>query len=160
MAPPKLNAEAALVPSPRVYAGVRFSRRGCSGFTAQEGEDSVYSIRGCVRSSGSDKEEFPEHCYAKLSDETGKTLDSLSFDHVTPAGGRDSSEDDSSSICETVIAKVGIRDWNRLKEHFKKNCPPERWTEEYNCCTCLREGIKTVYGKESPNVVQNANFGK
>jgi hypothetical protein len=103
---------------------------------------------------------FTKHCFLKyVNQDSGETIDSVSFSPNEPAGARDAKPNSSKAVCSSVKSDASEADWQAVKSYYQRNCRPESWREDYNCCTCAFEVITNILQTESPNHIASALYG-
>jgi hypothetical protein len=103
---------------------------------------------------------FTKHCFLKyVNQDSGETLDSVSFSPNEPAGARDAKPDSGKAVCSSVKSDASEADWQAVKSYYQQNCRPERWREDYNCCTCASNAMTDALHVEPPLHILQSHFG-
>ena len=123
----------------------------------------TYIVEACTRPVDFG-DEWPAwletHCYLRLVDCAGRTVDSISFSQTIRPDFRDTHEDDAAADCR-VLRQVSKDEWRALREQARATCRTERFDLwRFNCCTCVADLATTSLDVALPDNIRRANGGR
>jgi hypothetical protein len=111
-------------------------------------------MQACVRKGNLDGKPV-QHCYLRLTDDTGNIEDSISYG--PDENGSPDKNPGSPTQCNTIRKDISPASWDSVKRYYREQCAGREFSlNENDCCSCAASAVN-VLGEHAPDFILSAN---